>query len=403
MPVQDIGGSRSQKNVYFGSVSVGSPQRQELTVIFDTGSGHVVLPSAACQSEACAVHKSYDSKASENAVEVDASGAKIVAGKKREKVKIDYGSGDIKGVFVEDKLCLGPSASADNACVDLRLVTATEMSYEPFHGFAADGIVGLGMGALALKPEMNFFGMMVKQKQLAHPSFGVFLADSDDMTSEISFGGHNPELVRSPLEWVPVARPEEGHWQVRITRVRVDGETLDFCEDGQCRAVVDTGTSVLAVPTAVAGSLQEKLHAEAPVHDSILDCRLAQGATLHFELETGTTISLGPGEYAREAAEAVDDGSGGSSTVELAPKARECRPTLLPFDMEAPMGPKLFVLGEPVLRKYYTAYDWQEKRVGFALAAKSPQHLNQGAAAAEESAAPRRSKPLLARARALSG
>mmetsp|Transcript_21515 Transcript_21515/g.49021 ORF Transcript_21515/g.49021 Transcript_21515/m.49021 type:complete len:81 (-) Transcript_21515:92-334(-) len=34
------------------------------------------------------------------------------------------------------------------------------------------------------------------------------------------------------------------------------------------------------------------------------------------------------------------------------------------MELPAPIGPKLFVLGEPVLRKYYTVYDGQRLRVG---------------------------------------
>ena len=29
-----------------------------------------------------------------------------------------------------------------------------------------------------------------------------------------------------------------------------------------------------------------------------------------------------------------------------------------------PLGPKLFILGEPVLHRYYTVYDWEQKKVG---------------------------------------
>jgi len=46
----------------------------------------------------------------------------------------------------------------------------------------------------------------------------------------------------------------------------------------------------------------------------------------------------------------------------------KCHPTFMPFDLPEPLGPKLFILGEPVLRKYYTVYDWEVKRVGFGLA-----------------------------------
>jgi len=40
----------------------------------------------------------------------------------------------------------------------------------------------------------------------------------------------------------------------------------------------------------------------------------------------------------------------------------------MPIDFPEPLGPKLFILGEPVLRKYYTVYDWQRRSVGFGLA-----------------------------------
>ena len=33
-----------------------------------------------------------------------------------------------------------------------------------------------------------------------------------------------------------------------------------------------------------------------------------------------------------------------------------------------PLGPNLFILGEPVLRCYYTIYDWSSPRVGFGVA-----------------------------------
>merc|ERR1719409_1171505 len=48
---------------------------------------------------------------------------------------------------------------------------------------------------------------------------------------------------------------------------------------------------------------------------------------------------------------------------------RHCRPKMMPVSMPAPLGPKLFILGEPVLHRYYTVYDWTSESVGFGLAA----------------------------------
>jgi len=45
-----------------------------------------------------------------------------------------------------------------------------------------------------------------------------------------------------------------------------------------------------------------------------------------------------------------------------------CRPRLMPVNLPEPVGPKLFILGEPVLHRYYTVYDWDQLQVGFSLA-----------------------------------
>ncbi|CAE7169322.1 Ctse [Symbiodinium pilosum] len=131
------------------------------------------------------------------------------------------------------------------------------MTEEPFHAFSFDGVLGLGLDSLALAPEFSFFGMMAKQVALEHRSFGVFLADTDAEVSEISFGGSSEDKVASPMTWAPVALPDLGYWQVEIKAIRIGDRTLDYCADGQCRAVVDTGTSLLAVPEDFAEGLQE--------------------------------------------------------------------------------------------------------------------------------------------------
>lgn len=38
-----------------------------------------------------------------------------------------------------------------------------------------------------------------------------------------------------------------------------------------------------------------------------------------------------------------------------------CRASLLPVEEIPTLGPKTWILGEPVLRKYYSAYDWKNQ------------------------------------------
>merc|ERR1711933_510586 len=57
-----------------------------------------------------------------------------------------------------------------------------------------------------------------------------------------------------------------------------------------------------------------------------------------------------------------------ANTSDEASVRRHCRPRVMPVRMPEPLGPKLFIMGEPVLQRYYTVYDWGNQRVGFSLA-----------------------------------
>merc|ERR1719203_1235361 len=59
----------AQASEYYGQVSVGSPP-QSFLVVFDTGSGNLLLPSKECSDDACTGHKRYDSSLSTTALQV---------------------------------------------------------------------------------------------------------------------------------------------------------------------------------------------------------------------------------------------------------------------------------------------------------------------------------------------
>lgn len=447
----------SYKSVYFGAVTLGAPVPQSFTVVFDTGSGHVILPSKECLSETCRIHNRYDRHASAHAVDVDYDGTVVKPGSPRDQITVAFGTGEVTGQFVSDRLCLGVRGDAEagldahadrNAtataasavlaldadagpdrglvevgeaapnCIELRVVMATEMTHEPFHAFAFDGVLGLGLDSLALAPEFSFFGMLAEQRRLEQPSFGVFLADSDDEVSEISFGGHSPERVKSGLTWTPVALADLGYWQVHIRQIRVGNKTLSFCDDGQCRAVVDTGTSLLAVPKAFADDLHTELEdsiIDPPIDkDGNVDCKQADGLPLYFDVD-GLTVTLNPGDYSRASIQLQDgeefiamdtsapDPDPAASEEVTAPRQSQlhsCRPTIMPIDLPEPLGPKLFIWGEPVLRKYYTVYNWREKSIGFGLAVhSSDQKVSAAAGAPAEGLAPADSAAASSKAR----
>lgn len=374
----------SYKTAYFGKIHIGVARQQTFTVVFDTGSAHLFVPSATCLSPACTRHRQFYRNMSDSAIDLDHDGNPVKKNTtRRDQVNIAFGTGEVTGEFVRETVCLTPGAmeTPRKDCTELRVILASEMTKEPFMTFEFDGVLGLGLASLAVDPEFSFFGQMSKMNGLTEQTFGYFLSRSDKVPSEISFGGHDKRRLASDLQWVPVHKPELGYWQLKLVGVIVAGERLPLCEEGDCVAIADTGTSLLGAPHAVTQRMHWLLARKVPENPAEIDCRTFPGPELIFELEAGVNVTIGAEDYSRATGMRVLNNK--TNTSQLI-----CRASLLPVDDGEVLGPKAFILGEPALRKYYTAYDWKRQRIGFGLSIQpnpeeyediEPQHSIYGA------------------------
>jgi hypothetical protein len=425
---------------------MGTPS-QEYRVVFDTGSGHLILPDARCKTDACLNgKKAYDMNASSTGAPINSWGLVVPVHKTRPRVNISFGTGGVNAQFVRDVVCIAPDLSTPNGayeqaeqpqsshseatvedeevmneeftvkqsqgmeivdnsgegegCVTRRVLTAMEMSTNPFYYFNFDGILGLGMKNLAVQPDFSYFDVLSRSPHITTHHFGIFLTEEESPNehSEIAFGGINKDRVLEEVKWNNVVNADIGYWQVHIVAVRVGGVKLDVCDDGNCTGVVDTGTSHLGLPVPWNDVINDLLVSHA---EDYLDCRLKDGPLLEFELDT-INLTLASWNYMRRLPirEGIKVGSthGVSDGVPIAPEniaggsltngtnssdqiddsgnidlnatnvTRFCRPRTMAVNLSASIGPKFFILGEPVLHKYYTVYDWEMLRVGFALA-----------------------------------
>lgn len=396
-PVIRRGKVVSHRASYSGLIHVGYPNPQEFRVVFDTGSAHVVLPSVDCRSSACLKHARYDITTSQTGEAIYLDGRTVQPGRVGESVTIGFGTAKVTGDFVRERVCVGPVATQPGElpgpCVTSQAVMATEMSSRPFDQFKFDGIVGLGLPTLALNNNFSLFDHFANSGQLAFPYFSFFLAEGDDgEVSEIAIGGHNPEHLLEPISWVPMAKPELGYWQVKILAVHINGTKTDMCDAGDCHGILDSGTSHFGIPSSTSDTFNELLTTKA---GDQRDCRLVNAPVVLLELR-GLNITLYPENYMRlmpvpadvlgdanitvspgvvlqdnpaAAAEdsvnqsALDNSTQPGDTSELL-----CTPKLLPVSWPEPVGPNVFILGEPVLQRYYTVFDWAQQRSGFALA-----------------------------------
>uniref|UniRef100_A0A7S1SBJ0 Peptidase A1 domain-containing protein n=1 Tax=Alexandrium catenella TaxID=2925 RepID=A0A7S1SBJ0_ALECA len=381
VPVRRNGETVSYKTSYSGVISIGRPA-QEFRVVFDTGSGHVVVPSASCTNETCLMHRQYNIANSKTALAINVDGQPVPPDELCDQVTIGYGTGKVMGEFVREQVCLGES---EDTCVEVSVVMAVEMTNQPFRSFDFDGVFGLALDNLAVSPEFSFFNRLTASDPAAALQFGVFLVDGEGSEeSEIALGGYNQRRLISGLKWTPVTKKELGYWQVEIKEIRVGNVTLDYCGDGSCRAVVDTGTSHLGIPGAYVGNFMNLLSTDGHAGEN---CRDEPGPDVELVLD-GVTLTLSPENYRRPLSIPAGVNLGSLRGVSLngntdpaPPKAastavqasgsgatRTCAPRLMPVNLPAPLGPNLFILGEPVLHRYYTVYDWRERRIGFGLA-----------------------------------
>merc|ERR1719277_642942 len=174
----------------------------------------------------------------------------------------------------------------------LRMIIATDMSEDPFRTFHFDGVLGLGLTSLSQTPEFNFVDGVARSILDGVHMFAIYLSATEAEKSEITFGGWKPSRLAGPLQWNKVLHPEHGHWLIEVKSVRIGNFTLPYCREG-CKAVVDTGTSLLAVPPTVFPEIFELLKYET----DFSHCQ-GDGPLLHIDLES-TTITLGPRDYAR--------------------------------------------------------------------------------------------------------
>eukprot|EP00971_Amphidinium_carterae_P280342 5565604-Amphidinium_carterae.1 len=236
------------KMAYYGPLYVGTPA-QEFLVVYDTGSGNLIIPGSTCKSEACALHKSFNLSASSSVSTIFCDGKPRTPTEESDQITITFGTGSISGQCMRDNICVGSAACAQGS-----FIMSEEESYNPFANFQFDGVLGLALPSMSQTTDFSLMHRMTET--LMNPMFSVFLSDSDEEESEFTFGGVKEEHMASELFWVNVAK-KSGYWEVEIEDITIDNVPQGMCED--CRVAVDTGTSQLAGPSHLVDQLEDTL------------------------------------------------------------------------------------------------------------------------------------------------
>ncbi|KAF3814881.1 napsin-A [Mirounga leonina] len=309
---------------YYGEIGLGTPP-QNFSVVFDTGSSNLWVPSIRCHffSLPCWFHHRFNSKASSS---FQPNGTKFA---------IQYGTGKLDGILSEDKLTIGGIKGAS--------VIFGEALWEPSLVFTFahfDGILGLGFPILAVGGVRPPLDTLVDQGLLDKPVFSFYLnrdpAAADG--GELVLGGSDPAHYIPPLTFLPVTIP--AYWQIHMERVNVD-TGLTLCAQG-CAAILDTGTSLITGPTEEIQALHAAIGGlSLLLGEYLIQCSKIPTLPPISFLLGGVWFNLTAQDYVIQIAR------GG---------VRLCFSGFQALDIPPPAGP-LWILGDVFLRSYVAVFD----------------------------------------------
>ncbi|XXG67822.1 hypothetical protein AAC387_Pa06g1079 [Persea americana] len=226
---------------YYGEIGIGSPP-QKFSVIFDTGSSNMWVPSSQCYlSIACYFHAKYKSSVSSTYKENGKPAA------------IQYGSGSISGFLSQDNVQVGDLVVKDQVFI--------EATSEPGAAFIAakfDGILGLGFQEISVDNVVPVWYNMITQGLVKEQVFSFWLNRNPDAEDggEIVFGGIDPNHFKGEHTYVPVT--QKGYWQFDMGDLVIDGKPTGFCS-GSCKAIADSGTSLLTGPSSIVTQINDAI------------------------------------------------------------------------------------------------------------------------------------------------
>lgn len=311
---------------YFADITLGTPP-QKFKVILDTGSSNLWVPSESCVSISCFLHAKYDNSESST------------YHKNGSHFEIQYGSGSMEGFVSNDDFTIG----------DLKLkgIDFAEATSEPGLAFVMgkfDGILGLAYNTISVNKITPPFYEMINQGVLDEKVFSFYLGSSEEDGGEATFGGIDESKFTGKVTYAPVRR--KGYWEVALDKIGFGSEELELENTG---AAIDTGTSLIAMPTDIAEILNKEIGATQNwMGQHIVDCDTVPNLPK-------LTFYLNGKPYTLEGEDYILQVQG------------TCLSSFMGMDLPPPIGP-MWIVGDVFLRKFYTVYDLGRDAVGFAKA-----------------------------------
>eukprot|EP01065_Artemidia_motanka_P049646 TRINITY_DN8290_c0_g1_i1.p1 TRINITY_DN8290_c0_g1~~TRINITY_DN8290_c0_g1_i1.p1 ORF type:complete len:542 (+),score=223.40 TRINITY_DN8290_c0_g1_i1:88-1713(+) len=316
---------------YYGELSVGTPP-QTMQVIYDTGSSNLWVPDVKKGK-----HSIYDHSKSST---YKANGTVF---------KIMYGSGPVSGFYSSDSVTVAGVGVSDYTFAEVNDTKGLGLAYS-IGKF--DGICGMGWDDISVDGVETPLRALVNSKKLPANVFAFYLG-TGGAAGELVVGGVNPKHYTGDFSYVPVIDSvpgKVGYWALKLDGFSVNGNSVSDVS----KAIVDSGTSLLAVPTKEIKAIAKLVGAKTVLpfppfnKEYTMDCD-ASAPNLDFKIG-GKTYTLTKEDYMIKSCKAGQC---------------QCLFGMTGLDVPAPAGP-LIILGDVFMRAHYVKFDVDNRQLGFA-------------------------------------
>ncbi|KAJ3331058.1 hypothetical protein HDU76_004177 [Blyttiomyces sp. JEL0837] len=291
--------------------------------------------------------------------------------------QVQYGSGSVSGAIYQTTVSLGESTTTSPLAIGVATV-------ESGFGSASDGILGLGFPAISSistslrNNKVNgVSGTLIDAMNLpsGYNRFGIYLSDdqTDRDNGEITIGGDDStKYVANTFVWFPLSKPS-GFWMIDLgtARFSIGGVSGDFTGGrGVKNAILDTGTTLIVLDDPVANAINAALG-----NTDGRDPNLGVYKVPCQNFEAGPNLSVSISSNGVDAVFNIP----ARSLIHVDRAGGFCYSGIVGgvCDSEGKSCSEV-ILGDMFLRRYYSIYDWEGERVGFAQALH-PSSLDPGA------------------------
>jgi hypothetical protein len=296
-----------------GAAGASTHTGQKFNVILDTGSDKLWVPSTHCTSAVCKAHHRFDASLSETFKP------------SHDSIRLSYGTGSVHARTGHDHVKLG-----NENVESYPIALAESQTQRPFSSLSKiDGIFGIGHGTKFTQDK---------------PLYSFYLSNDTAKPGNMTIGGMDIKHVdeSAQMHTHPVTDPNS--WSIDLVDIKVGDERIGLCPDGACKALIDTGSSLITGPPSDFSKL-----ITAGVHKTCNGYGHSPSppVTLIFKDANGAEV-----EYPLTSKE---------YSIDFQDDHKECKLGFGPLNM----GNQKWVIGDTFLRRYVSVFDKNNHQISF--------------------------------------